>query len=194
MTRGTPYTLLAIAAVALALAGCGGDDAATGGAVASVADGSTAAAGDTASTTDTSDSAASREDSMLAFARCMRENGVDVPDPKPGEPMRIGDKGTNRATMDKAQKACQKHLRGAGKQPSAAELAEFKEAGLKFARCMRKNGVDLPDPEVDGGGIRIGGTGLDPSDPTFKKAQKACEGIMRNLKPGGAKAGGAKAP
>ncbi len=45
---------------------------------------------------------------------------------------------------------------------------------------MREHGVDVPDPKP-GEGIRIGGPGskIDPEDPSFQKAQKACEGIMR---------------
>ena len=53
----------------------------------------------------------------------------------------------------------------------------MEESMLKFARCMREHGVDVPDPKP-GEGIRIGGPGseLDPEDPSFQKAQKACEG------------------
>ena len=42
---------------------------------------------------------------------------------------------------------------------------------------MREHGVDMPDPKPGDGGIPIGGqgTGIDPEDPTFQKAQKACE-------------------
>jgi hypothetical protein len=56
----------------------------------------------------------------------------------------------------------------------------MEESMLKFARCMREHGVDVPDPKP-GEGIRIGGPGskIDPEDPSFQKAQKACEGLMR---------------
>ncbi len=61
---------------------------------------------------------------------------------------------------------------GAGAGASAAEGA------LAFARCMREQGIDFPDPEFpeEGGArVRIGpGTGIDPSSPKFQRAQKAC--------------------
>ena len=44
------------------------------------------------------------------------------------------------------------------------------------------NNIDMPDPQFDGSGgarIRLGrGSGIDPSDPKFREAQKACEDTM----------------
>jgi hypothetical protein len=51
---------------------------------------------------------------------------------------------------------------------------------LKFAECMRANGVtDFPDPSTTAGGQKTeihfeAGSGLDPKDPTFQKAEQAC--------------------
>ncbi len=55
-------------------------------------------------------------------------------------------------------------------------------AFVKFAECMRSNGVpNLPDP-TGGGGIEIpSNSGIDPSSPAFKAAQAKC----RKLLPGG---------
>lgn len=55
-------------------------------------------------------------------------------------------------------------------------------AFLKFAECMRSNGVpNLPDP-TGGGGIQIpSNSGIDPQSPAFKAAQAKC----RKLLPGG---------
>src|SRR5919198_1218149 len=57
------------------------------------------------------------------------------------------------------------------------------EAALEFAKCMREHGVDMPDPKFGKGGIVVqknasGDTGVDPDDPTFKAAQKACQPIV----------------
>ncbi|WP_248958283.1 hypothetical protein [Sphaerisporangium perillae] len=53
-------------------------------------------------------------DAMLQFARCMREHGVDMADPKPGEGLTVP-KGTNprAGKFEAAHKACEKHLPGA---------------------------------------------------------------------------------
>jgi hypothetical protein len=43
---------------------------------------------------------------------------------------------------------------------------------------MRDHGVDMPDPDPNGGGLRInssGGPAMGPDDPTFKAAQEACK-------------------
>jgi hypothetical protein len=54
--------------------------------------------------------------------------------------------------------------------------------GLKFAACMRANGVpNFPDPSA-GGGINISpGSGLNPQSPAFQGAQKTCGKLL----PGG---------
>ncbi len=86
--------------------------------------------------------------------------------------------------MRTAEKACAKYQE-AIKPPelSDEEQAEFKQAALENARCMRENGVEkFPDPTFDENGgaqIRMGkGMGIDPEDPAFQKAMKACEDTM----------------
>jgi hypothetical protein len=187
MQRRIPLALLALAVLALALAACGSDEDGEGGAVASVADDTTAdtaAAGGDAADGDDADPK-DRQDALLAYARCMRENGVDMADPQPGEPFRVEvRKSVNgEDTSEKAQKACQKHLRGAIGELSAEDREAMREAGLKFARCMREHGIDMPDPQPDGGMLfKAGQGGIDPEDPTFQKAQKACEPLMRSIR------------
>lgn len=54
--------------------------------------------------------------------------------------------------------------------------------GLKYARCMRANGVPaFPDPNADGGFLLHHGPGLEPSSPTFRAAQAKC---LKYLGPG----------
>jgi hypothetical protein len=52
---------------------------------------------------------------------------------------------------------------------------------VKFAKCMRSNGVgEFPDPNASGkltiDGI-VNGSSLDPSAPAFKQAISACKGL-----------------
>src|SRR5437899_930369 len=68
------------------------------------------------------------------------------------------------------------------------------QAFLDYAKCMRENGIDFPDPKVNGGAVTIGGpnsgTGsggggaaVRPDSPAFKKADAACkhflDGVMQ---------------
>ncbi|TMR18283.1 hypothetical protein ETD86_22130 [Nonomuraea turkmeniaca] len=117
----------------------------------------------------------------LKYAQCMRENGIDMPDPEPGKGimMRL-DKNTPRETMEKAQEACKQYApsgqRAGGGDPKRAEALR------KVAQCMRDNGVEkYPDPE--GGMMRI--TGDVGQDPDFKSAQEKCQKEMSEAGMGG---------
>lgn len=124
---------------------------------------------------------------MLDYARCMRENGVDMPDPTfdgGRVTMKVGGPGQkiDASKMDAAQKACAKHQEAIEPpEMSDEQQGEFKEAALAHSRCMRENGVkNFPDPTFDSsGGTRMRLTeDLDPQSATFQKAQKACEKTM----------------
>ncbi len=60
---------------------------------------------------------------------------------------------------------------------------------LKFAGCMRANGVpNFPDPSADGG-IQISpGSGLNPQSPAFQTAQTKCRKFLPAGGPGPRKA------
>lgn len=117
--------------------------------------------------------------SMLAWAQCMRDHGVDVPDPGSGSGP-VGLNGVDPTTMDNAQNACKSLMKGQiGKTPSAAEQAKFRDAAVKYAQCMREHGVDMPDPQFSGNGAiqRLGGN-VDPTSTEFQNANKACEKLL----------------
>jgi hypothetical protein len=135
-----------------------------------------------------SDRESRNRDAALAFAKCMREHGVDIPDPQPGERgIRImPGKGVSPEQQREADEACRKHLEGL-EPPELSEEQEQKmrDAALAHARCLREHGIDVPDPTFDeDGGIqmRIGGgpnsRGPKPGDPKFEKAQEACRDTM----------------
>jgi len=119
---------------------------------------------------------------MLDLARCMRENGVDMPDPEfNGGRVTQRMKGGNPDKMRAAEKACEKY-RSQIKAPemSASEKQEFKKAALANARCMREHGIDFPDPVFDpNGGARVKiDKRRNPEGAKFQAAQKACEKTM----------------
>ncbi|MDR3083353.1 MAG: hypothetical protein LBV60_20950, partial [Streptomyces sp.] len=119
-----------------------------------------------------------KREAGVKFARCMRENGVDMEDPQPGKPMRVmGDGSTD---LNKAMQACRKYMpQGGPGSPGSDPKAQ--EQMRKYAQCMRKNGVEnFPDP--GDGAMR-----LDKSitgDADFKKADTACQDLIKAFRNG----------
>ncbi|MFF9016273.1 hypothetical protein ACF09C_25300 [Streptomyces sp. NPDC014870] len=166
-TRET-FQLAAVASLAalclLTTAACtgGGDGAKAGGGAESVSD------------------EGKKADQALEHRKCLREQGLDVPEPKPGEEgvgLTIGGDGMSKEKMEKAFKACQgKGGAGMGKELTQAD----KDKMIKYAQCMRKNGFDMPDPTFGEGGM----TAARPipqgeQAKKFEKANKACESVSR---------------
>ncbi|MFJ9621145.1 hypothetical protein [Streptomyces sp. NPDC101181] len=120
------------------------------------------------------------EDQALEHRKCLREQGLKIPEPKPGENgigFTVDSLGMSKDKMEKAFKACQDKAAGGG--PKELTQAD-KDKMLAFARCMRKNGVDMPDPKFDGGGA-IEAMPAPKGDELkkFERANKACESFAR---------------
>ncbi|MFI6515793.1 hypothetical protein ACIBF1_09560 [Spirillospora sp. NPDC050679] len=160
---------LLAAGIAVVLGGsaCGGGDGDSG--VASAKSG--AAASGSASPTAT----LSKEDAQLKFARCMRANGVDVPDPGSGDKqVAVGRQGKDREKVERAVEKCRPYLEAGGVIPDLKD-PEVRDRFVKFAQCMRGQGVDVPDPGPDGK-WRISTKGVPPE--RLEKAQRACRHLM----------------
>jgi hypothetical protein len=79
----------------------------------------------------------------------------------------------NSPTYQAAQKACQKYASG-GTTP--ADQAQQLGQALKYATCMRSNGVtNFPDPKVVNGQISFAESGGVGRSPQFQSANTACE-------------------
>jgi hypothetical protein len=117
----------------------------------------------------------SAEADQLKFAQCMRERGIDMPDPQDGngKGMISLPEGVDPQKAQAAMQQCKQYLPNGG-EPAKMDAQQVDQQ-RKLARCLRENGVaNFPDPGANGG-FQIGpGSGLDPNDPTFKAAQKAC--------------------
>ncbi|MFF3972141.1 hypothetical protein ACFYZ6_20175 [Streptomyces rubiginosohelvolus] len=126
-----------------------------------------------------SDSKKTKEDQALEHRKCLREQGLDIPEPKPGENgmgVTIDGGSMGKEKMEKAFKACEDKAVGGG--PKELTQAE-KDKLVAYARCMRKNGFDMPDPKFDGGAMQAA-PALKPKDmKKFEKANKACESAGR---------------
>jgi hypothetical protein len=160
---------VAIAAIGLAAAACGGS---TGG--------SSSKASSSSGTTD--------EAKLEKYSQCMRSHGVpSFPDPVDGRLSPTVRKGgpldPSNPQFQSAQKAC-RSLAPAGALGGSAPSHSQQSGQLKFAACMRKNGVpDFPDPQ---GGHIVAGGNLNPSSPQFQSAVQACQKLI----PGGIGGGG----
>ncbi|HEY3562748.1 MAG TPA: hypothetical protein VGL05_35015 [Kribbella sp.] len=167
-------TILAVSVLAagLILTGCGADK--PGAEVASGSGGGQSTAPTSAPAS--APASLSRDEMAVKFTQCLRENGLNVPDPEPGKgPMLRFDKnsGVTKEQVDKAMEACRQY----DPQAQGSANPQQQENGRKYAECMRKNGVEkFPDPKPDQRGIMIGPGVAD--DPDFKKAQDACQSIL----------------
>lgn len=120
---------------------------------------------------DEAEKPASDFDRQLAFSRCMRDNGVDMPDPKQGPDgsIAIGAAGAGQddGKWEAAWEKCRAKLPNGGTHSLSPQE---REKQLAFAKCMRDNGIpDYPDPGADG--LPAGKLPLpQPSDPGYDAA------------------------
>jgi hypothetical protein len=163
MNRSAAVTAILSVAV-IALSACGGEDNGDG------------------------PSASDREklqEAALKHAKCLRDHGLDVPDPKfDGGRVTMemrADQNTDPAKVERAQKECEHILEDAPRpEISPEQEAKARDQALAHAKCMREHGIDFPDPEIDGGRIRqrVGGD-INPEDPKFQQASEECgEGMI----------------
>jgi hypothetical protein len=173
-------------ALCLLATACGGSSGAT-------SDGVASAGGSGGASKTKTDKKNDPEKAGLDFARCMREHGIDMPDPKAGEggmvmigggPSSGGEVTANPSGpppgFEEAHKACEHFLEGLiGEGPGPMD-AEAQDRALKFAKCMRDNGVDMPDPDFSRGGARItiGAGSGGPNAETMRAAQEKCGGLF----------------
>ncbi|WP_328748490.1 hypothetical protein OHT57_23660 [Streptomyces sp. NBC_00285] len=179
----TNRVLLAAAAsvAALTLAGCGGGD---GGPKVPTAGGGTARASGTASTqSGGDDDMAAYVEAQRAYVTCLRDNGIDAPDPDARGNVVFGDDDLLALKKDAKFRAatgkCAEHQIAVpesvenGNQPSlSAEQIKVKRA---YATCMQDNGAaDFPDPGPDG----LGQGEWDQSSASAKRAIRICGPIV----------------
>ena len=142
------------------------------------------------SATSSEPSAADIDEQRLAFAACMRDNGVPMADPGsesgPGTGFRdLQD--VDPDTLDTALEACDS-MRPNGGGRTAADLSDAdKQALLEMAQCLRDEGFAVPDPTFDGRGgfLRPGpDSPIDPRDPDFRAAMESCSSEVGWTRPG----------
>jgi hypothetical protein len=182
-----PAVVLSLTLLAAGCGGSGGDN-----------DGVASLRGSNGTTT-TTNGGADREQALLDFSRCMREQGVPIQDPQVDsqgnlrlQPAQGGLGDVDQATLDKAREACQEHLEGVTQGFTPEDQTRMEDSLVKYASCMRQNGYDMPDPDFSQGQGAVRGFfgSLDQDDPAYKKAHEACKQHLAQLQGGGAGGGG----
>ena len=129
------------------------------------------------------------EESVLAFAACLRDEGLDVDDPAidaegnlvPPTPHAIAAETLDIAAVHSAFDVCQGILEGVTFGLSTQDLSGREDELLAFAVCMRENGYDMPDPDFSGNGHSGAGPfgdAIDTDDPAFQTAAQSCDSII----------------
>ena len=161
------------------------------GADESVASLSSTTTSTTAAATDSAD-ANEVESAVLAFTACLREAGVDVPDPtvdSEGNPRFSAPPDLSDVTPDQLNEAlgsCREELNRVTIGVIGTDLTGIEDTLLEYAQCMRQNGFDMPDPKLD---LDFGSEGgfegpfgqIDFDDPDFVAADEQCASIVEEL-------------
>jgi hypothetical protein len=149
-----------------------------------------------------------REEALLAFTQCLRDNGLDVDDPTAGAGggRRIlgGGAGGNGGLdpqseeFQVAQAACVQYLEAARPEIDPELEQERLEAELLMAQCLRDTAYpQYPDPALDSDGrLQRGGQqfqelGIDRRSEAFQSARGTCadELGVEQFGPGGGPGG-----
>ncbi|MEV4976216.1 hypothetical protein [Streptomyces scopuliridis] len=82
---------------------------------------------------------------------CLRKKGAEVTESKKGQPGQLSPGKLSQEEFEQAMKDCE----FGGGSAGDAMSQEQKDKMLAYAECMRKEGVDYPDPEFDGGSVKL---------------------------------------
>ncbi|MEU0738678.1 hypothetical protein [Streptomyces sp. NPDC006134] len=165
--------------LALALTGCGGDrseseipTAASGGAATPSAGADGQGAGD---------DVAAYVRAQRTYVKCLRENGVDAPDPDGKGNIDFGDDASLKkdATFRAAMEKCAGHLAAVPESIEKGNQSKLTAEQIKvkqrYATCMQDNGAaDFPDPGPDG----LGQGEWDQSSAGAERAMRICGPIV----------------
>jgi hypothetical protein len=114
---------------------------------------------------------------LAALRTCLAKNGVELPTRGSG---RLGLLSSgDRAKYREALKKCGQYVvPGRGKAFSSSPKAKL--ALIRFAACMRENGVNLPAPNTSGKGPIFNVSGLNVASSVFKAAEAKCAVDLRS--------------
>ena len=133
--------------------------------------------------TSTADKTAADHEKAMKFSQCMRDNGISqFPDPDASGAITI-ENVVNRSSVDANSATFQQALSACRDLEPAGFMGEKRSpqqqaAALKFAQCVRDNGVrDFPDPTPDGPLVdttRIPSTATPDGKTILRAAMQKC--------------------
>jgi hypothetical protein len=102
----------------------------------------------------------STEDAQLLLARCLRENGYDIKDPKNNEnlrsligPILLAADQKSREELQETIQTCAEDnnipLGGSAEFENPEAVADSLDTQLEFAQCLRENGIEIEDPSAE---------------------------------------------
>ena len=109
---------------------------------------------------ETAQEVVSVEDAQLLLARCLRENGYDITDPKNNEslqsvlrPVFLAADQKGREELFETIQICAEEndipLGGTADFENPEEVADTLDTELEFAQCLREKGIEVEDPNAE---------------------------------------------
>jgi hypothetical protein len=109
---------------------------------------------------ETAQEVVSVEDAQLLLARCLRENGYDITDPKNNEslqsvlrPVFLAADQKGREELFETIQTCAEEngipLGGTADFENPEEVADTLDTELEFAQCLRGKGIEVEDPNAE---------------------------------------------
>ena len=109
---------------------------------------------------ETAQEVVSIEDAQLLLARCLRENGYDITDPKNNEslqsvlrPVFLAADQKGREELFETIQTCAEEndipLGGTADFENPEEVADTLDTELEFAQCLREKGIEVEDPNAE---------------------------------------------
>lgn len=208
--------LAALTLACLGLTACGGSSgSSTNAAGTGAAATSTTATSTTSASTSTSGPSTQGSGPRVGTPRfpatreCLQKNGITLPTRTPGSSGPAGrglqlPNGVTRARFEAALKKCDGNFaRGFGRPngPGVGRVTSpvFRQALVKYAECLRQNGVNIPAPNTSGNGPIFSTKSPNASSPQFRAATMKCRSTLigafrRSPRTNGAAGAGASPP
>ena len=109
---------------------------------------------------ETAEVVVSVEDAQLLLAKCLRENGYDITDPKNDEslqsvlrPVFLAADQKGREELFETIQTCANEndipLGGTAEFEDPEEVADTLDTELEFAQCLREKGIEVEDPNAE---------------------------------------------
>ena len=109
---------------------------------------------------ETAQEVVSVEDAQLLLARCLRDNGYDITDPKNNEslqsvlrPVFLAADQKGREELFETIQTCAEEndipLSGTADFENPEEVADTLDTELEFAQCLREKGIEVEDPNAE---------------------------------------------